>query len=147
MQDIKKNTGFTLIELMVTLAVLAIIATMAAPSFSRILAKQRLTSNTQELIAIIYQARSQAVMLRKNTTVHLSSGSETPTDFYWQRNSNHTITSPTTITQIIFAKDGAISSGISADTDFVICNANINTTKSFALTKMGTVYSKADGVC
>ncbi len=33
MQQTKKNQGFTLIELMVTIAVMAIIAMMAAPSF------------------------------------------------------------------------------------------------------------------
>ena len=33
----QKNKGFTLIELMITIAVLAIIATMAAPSFSQML--------------------------------------------------------------------------------------------------------------
>lgn len=32
----KKNKGFTLIELMVTIAVLAIVAMMAAPSFIKL---------------------------------------------------------------------------------------------------------------
>ena len=34
MQQTKKNQGFTLIELIVTIAVMAIIAMMAAPSFN-----------------------------------------------------------------------------------------------------------------
>ena len=37
----KKELGFTLIELMITIAILAIIATMAAPSFGNLLEKQR----------------------------------------------------------------------------------------------------------
>ena len=36
----KKEQGFTLIELMVTIAILAIITTMAAPSFTQIIRKK-----------------------------------------------------------------------------------------------------------
>ena len=41
MQRTKKNHGFTLIELMVTIAVMAIIATMAAPSFNNNLSSMK----------------------------------------------------------------------------------------------------------
>lgn len=82
-----KQKGFTLIELMVTIAVLAIIAMMAAPSFGNMLNKKRLEANTKELILVLSQAHSQAVLLRANTVVQLNGATTaTPTNFFWVSN-------------------------------------------------------------
>ena len=64
-----ENRGFTLTELMVTIAVFAIIAMMAAPSFSGMMTEQKLNSSTRELGLAINQAKSQAAMMK--TTVAL----------------------------------------------------------------------------
>ena len=61
----QKVKGFTLIELMVTMAVLAIIAGMAAPSFGNLLLKQNLNRSTQDLVATLSAARSTAVLERR----------------------------------------------------------------------------------
>ncbi len=66
----KKIQGFTLIELMVTIAVLAIIAMMAAPTFGDIVAKQRLNTTAKDLAYLFGQARAQSAVLRKNVKVH-----------------------------------------------------------------------------
>lgn len=72
MQQTKKNQGFTLIELIVTVAVMAIIAMMAAPSFGDMVTRQKLNSNARGLITALNQAKSQAALLR--TTVAVCSG-------------------------------------------------------------------------
>ena len=72
MQRIKKNHGFTLIELMVTIAVLAIIAMMAAPSFGNLVAQKQLDTMTRDLTLIFGEARGQAISLRKNITIQLT---------------------------------------------------------------------------
>jgi type IV fimbrial biogenesis protein FimT len=54
-------SGFTIIELMMTLAVAAILATIAAPSFSDIIKNNRLSSQYNELLTHITLARSEAV--------------------------------------------------------------------------------------
>lgn len=65
----RTNRGFTLIELMVTIAVLAIIATLAAPSFGNLVVRQKLNSNARDFIATLNQAKSQAALLRTTVAV------------------------------------------------------------------------------
>ncbi len=55
--------GFTLLELMVTVAVLAIVSAIAIPGFSGLINRDRLTSRANELVATIQYARSEAVRL------------------------------------------------------------------------------------
>ena len=69
MQQTKKNQGFTLIELIVTVAVMAIIAMMAAPSFGDMVTRQKLNSNARGLITALNQAKSQAALLRTTVAV------------------------------------------------------------------------------
>ncbi len=63
--------GFTLIELMVTLAVMAIVLSLAAPSFASLLASNRMSSQTNEFIGALNLARSEAV--RRSQPVALRS--------------------------------------------------------------------------
>ncbi|SHN39222.1 GspH/FimT family pseudopilin [Rhizobacter sp. OV335] len=60
MRHSRRPLGVTLIELMVTLAVMAVLVTIAAPSFSRLIASNRLTSQTNEFILALNLARSEA---------------------------------------------------------------------------------------
>jgi type IV fimbrial biogenesis protein FimT len=64
-----KQTGFTLIELMVTLAVIAIVAGIAAPSFSQIIQDNRLTTISNELLASLSIARSEAIKRGESVSV------------------------------------------------------------------------------
>lgn len=63
MLNIKKDTanGFTLIELMVTVAVLAIVIAVAIPSFTTLVNNNRLTAQANELLAGLILARTEAI--------------------------------------------------------------------------------------
>ncbi len=65
--------GFTLVELMVTVAVIAIVGAIAAPSFRNLILGSRLTGAANEMIAILQTARMTAVGQRATVTVCPSS--------------------------------------------------------------------------
>lgn len=143
----KNQKGFTLVELMVTIAVFAIIAAMAVPSFTKMMAQQRLNSTTRELATTLIQARSQAALLRREVTVTLnSSTANTSTNFYWNPTTNNSLTTSSSVTSIVFKSDGTVKDA-TTDIDFTICNSKSQTTKVLKLTRMGTQYDQAGGTC
>lgn len=56
-----KDRGFTLLELMVTVAIAAILATVVMPSFTGSILGNRLTTYNNELLAALNLARSEAI--------------------------------------------------------------------------------------
>jgi len=67
-----RHAGLTLLELLVVLAVIAILATIAAPNFQEMLKNNRVSSQTNEIIALLTFARSEAVRRSVPVTVNLS---------------------------------------------------------------------------
>ena len=67
--------GFTAVELMVTIAILGILAARAAPSFTSLIERWRVRTVTEAMQSTIYLARSEAmrrggaIVVRKNPNV------------------------------------------------------------------------------
>ena len=68
----KPQSGFTLIELMVTLTVAAILMALAAPTFSDLLEKSRLRGATDDIVNLLNTSRSSAVKLARQINVSVS---------------------------------------------------------------------------
>jgi len=65
----RSSAGFTMVELLVTIAIATILATVAIPSFSGLIASQRAKTAASELFASLLTARSDAIMRNANVTV------------------------------------------------------------------------------
>ncbi|MFW2438865.1 MAG: GspH/FimT family pseudopilin [Arenicellales bacterium] len=84
----EKSTGFTLIELIVTLTVAAILMAAAAPSFRELIQSNRLTASVNELSGSINMARSEAVKRGRRVVVCKSSNGNdcvTTSSTFWQQ--------------------------------------------------------------
>lgn len=67
--NIKTNSGFTLLELLVAMAMLAILAGIAAPSFSDYIATNGIFSHRQDINAAVTTARTEALNRNKTVTI------------------------------------------------------------------------------
>lgn len=77
------HRGFTLVELMVAMVVLAVLVTAAIPSFQASAARARVKSRTNDLIATLAAARSEAIRRGKRVTVCSSADGASCTAGKW----------------------------------------------------------------
>lgn len=99
-----KAFGFTLIELMITIAIAGILATIALPSFRDFVRTQRVKSASFDLVAALTLTRSEA--LKRNANVYM-----TPAVGGWQNGWTVSWTNPATTATTI--RSQAAYSGLS----------------------------------
>lgn len=66
------NRGFTLLELLITVTVLAILLSVAAPNFSTVNNSVKMQRLATELNGFLIQAKSEAVLRNSDLWVHIS---------------------------------------------------------------------------
>ncbi len=71
----KKGWGFSLIELLITVAVLGTLFAIGIPSFMTLREDNKLTSQTNELIGSIQFARSEAIKRARDISFSIANGS------------------------------------------------------------------------
>lgn len=81
MENIETQSGFTLLELMITLFIAGIIATIAIPSFRALINGSRLTAYSNDFVSALNYARTEAIY-RNSDIVVMKLGSA-PNDKVW----------------------------------------------------------------
>jgi type IV fimbrial biogenesis protein FimT len=128
-----KSQGFTLLELMVAVAVLAVISALAAPSFKQLLAAQQVRVTAYNVVSDLVLARSEAVKRGENVTV-------TPTSSQWVNGWSINVAS----TSEVIGRQGSVGNGVqfTASPSSVTFDRNgrtsVITIVRFALTDGGT---------
>lgn len=70
----RKDAGFTLTELAVTISVAAILTAIAVPSFNSVIATDRAESAASEFYGSLIEARSEAIRLDQQVTITAAAG-------------------------------------------------------------------------
>lgn len=146
------SAGFTLIELMVTIAVLAIVVSIAAPSISTQLANQRVKSTTASLKNALREAKIESIIRRQSLTltynnnstnegvINIAQGADIIASYNYSANSTIKPVLPTAITFEPSKRANAVT--------YTICDSNLAAAPSqIGVSKLGNISSKLGGTC
>jgi len=146
------SSGFTLIELMVTIAVLAIIVSIAAPSISTQLANNQVKATSTLIQTSIARAKAESAIRRKPITwqysdiddvITLEDSGTTLANYNISTSSTLTF-APSILTTLVVDKEGNIRSEIGGVVNLVI---NIGDTRAGATAQRVRVNTKRAFEC
>lgn len=143
----RQQSGFTLVEMIITIAVMALITAIAYPGMQSQIAKARVAQTAGDIESALKEARAEALIKRTNITVQLSNNQMLSATGLNNQSvikpvkvpKNVTITplgnTPTTIvfTANKVVKNGANSSNLNANNGFVVCYHGSRTVKSILI--------------
>ena len=143
------SSGFTLIELMVTIAVLAIIVGLAAPSISTQLANQRVKSTTATLANALKEAKAESIIRRQNISVSYSNNAQSSGTINVASIATYSYSTKSTITDsesknpVTFEPSKRVESTI-----YTICDENTAATpRQVSVSKLANISIKSGGTC
>lgn len=143
----EKQQAFSLIELMVTLVVLAILSMLATPTFVAILNRQNLNKSVGELIGVLHSAKTKARFDRREIHLKLNVvGRNDGNTLYWAPYGNAILHSGQH--SLIFMPNGLVKSA-QADLQFILCDhaSNAQRSTTISISRLGVVQSIVEGQC
>lgn len=151
-QRLHASLGFTLVELMVTIAVMAIVISMAAPNISSQIANQQVKSTTATLANALKEAKSESMIRRQDLTLSYddsddekiitieNAGSEVIASYSYNKKST---ISRSGSGDIIF-EQGKVDNSVT----YTICDENTSVTnRQVSVSKLATITTKTGGTC
>ena len=149
--DHKRLNGFTLIEMMITVALMAVVMAIAAPPLSDFIKNNRMTSVANNLVSAIILAKNEAVTRRRTVTITgnddgwtvsvipLTTTTGVPIAQYSLDDDIVLRTSDNTINSITFTPDGFRDlTGTTTAFFFTVCSSDITNTRVVNVSTAGT---------
>lgn len=132
----RQGSGFTLIEMLVVVAIIGILAALAAPSMTRLLERGRLRGAAEQVASDLQLARTEAIKRNQDVKVTFSSDTPSTSWCYGVRvggDCNCAITDPTDATAcqidgVLKVTSSADFAGVSLAGSFVGSGVNARTT-------------------
>jgi type IV fimbrial biogenesis protein FimT len=119
--------GFTLVELMITVAVLAIVLAIGVPSFSAMIRRNQLVSTANEISATMNLARMEAIRRNRRVEICPSTNGTTCSGSNWSRMIVREAAAGTLIRDVQI-----VGNGVS-----LTASSNVSTNDRFAFTPTG----------
>ena len=143
------SSGFTLIELMVTIAVLAIIVGIAAPNISTQLANQRVKSTVSTIESALKEAKAESIIRRQNLTFTYDDNGTNAGSIKIGSISSYSYSDKSIITNspstnpITFEPSKRVDSTV-----YTICDNNAAATpRQVIISKLANISIKSGGTC
>lgn len=125
MSRLKDMRGFTLVELMITIALLAIVATIAVPNFVQFIRNNQVQAKADELKTFLQYARGQAAATRRSYEVIAGStwtvgpvGGDVERNLEFNTVQAQAVTNPASL-KLTFNSNGMISGA--SDATITVC--------------------------
>lgn len=151
-----RSHGFTLVELMIVVAIAAILAGVAAPLFSKAIASQRAKSVSTDFYLALLKTRSEAI--KRNAAVTLA-----PKTGGWQNGwqivnpanatdilEDHAAAAGTIITgptAVVYRPSGRLMAGSAASVVITVGSGSSVTSQCVAVELNGQPYTKSGSAC
>jgi len=131
----KKQHGFTLVELMIGLAIAAIVLTIGIPSFNDLVRNNRMTTQVNQVVGTMNLARSEAIKRGQSVDVTATSGDanwksgwtvENAADssdirVYPSQKGNHTLVADGGQSQFTYNSQGFLDTNCAANCTLTLC--------------------------
>lgn len=137
--------GFSLIELMVTVVVLAVAMSIAIPSYTYLVNTNRLSSAANEMVASLQLARSEAIRLNRNVAVCRSdNGTSCATGSAWNQWITIVVTGSTVlrVSAVKAPVQLKVSTAVSGNSDRIVFSPD-----GFARSSAGTLLNAGFSSC
>ena len=146
----KQHKGFTLVELMVTIAVLGIIASIATPSISLQLANMRVKSTAATLENALKEAKAESAIRRQDVAVSYNNNNTAEGRISVSSGQNYGYDANSTINEAASAASVTFRANKTASTSmtYTICDSNASATpRQVEVNTTAVITTQAGGTC